>query len=131
VSPGACYLATFLPAFMPHAADPGFVLCKLGGPHADWYAANKGLDVNHDGVITVQDLTDRIARVTVGARWEEFAARVLAASDTEPPEELRDVPISERTTAPDSPEAFNEDNRPVFIIPDLDYTVKPPPDDNA
>lgn len=81
VSPGACYLATFLPAFMAHAGEPEFVLCDNNVLHTVWYVANKGLDVNHDGKITVQDLTDRVAHVCVGPRWAEFAARVNAAMD--------------------------------------------------
>jgi hypothetical protein len=86
-SPGACYLATFLPAFMSHADEPDFVLCDNTMVHTTWYVANRGLDVNGDGRITVQDLTDRIAAVCVGPRWEEFAARVYAATaePSEPP----------------------------------------------
>lgn len=87
VSPGACYLATFLPALMGHAAESAYVLCGRFGPHAEWYRANSGLDVNHDGWIRVQDLTDRIAQVTRGPRWDEFAARVIEAikgADTSP-----------------------------------------------
>lgn len=86
VSPAACYLSTFLPAFMSHAGDPSFVLCTTDDPlvipvpvHPGWYKANRGLDVNGDGKITVQDLADKIARSTVGPRWAEFAARVNAA----------------------------------------------------
>lgn len=113
VSPGACYLATFLPALMSHAADPTFVLCATLGPHAAWYAANKGLDVDHDGAIRVQDLTDRIARVQTGARWDEFAARVHAA--------MQD--------APTQPELVAADDAPVFVLDALDSD--PPPDPQA
>lgn len=87
VSPGACYLATFLPAFMSHAGEGAFVLCGRFGPHQVWYQANKGLDVNHDGWITVNDLTARIALVTTGTRWKEFEARVTElqrTADTDP-----------------------------------------------
>ena len=87
VSAGACYLATFLPALMAHATEPMFILCGRFGPHQEWYQANSGLDVNHDGWIRVQDLTDRIARVQKGSRWDEFASRVKACqqeADTEP-----------------------------------------------
>lgn len=80
VSPGACYLATFLPALMAHAGEPTFVLCGRFGPHEPWYRANGGLDVNKDGWIKVQDLTDQIARVTTGPRWDEFANRVRDAA---------------------------------------------------
>jgi hypothetical protein len=76
VSPGACYLATFLPALMAHADEPTYVLCGRFGPHELWYRANSGLDVNKDGWIKVQDLTDRIEQVTRGPRWDEFANRV-------------------------------------------------------
>ncbi len=79
VSPGACYLATFLPALMGHAADPFFVLCSRT-IHPEWYTPNKlAFDPGNSGSITVGALTDRIARVTVGPRWDEIYTRLRAA----------------------------------------------------
>jgi hypothetical protein len=95
VSPGAVYLSTFLPALMSHAGEGAFVLCGRFGPHQVWYQANSGLDANKDGWITVNDLTARIALVTTGARWTEFARRVVGA-------------IQDADTIP---EGIREDNR--------------------
>lgn len=99
-SPGACYVKTFLPAEMPHASDPTWVLTakpgvlpqfplgKYSGPQRDGgdgrvdaYTPNKGaFDPTGRGFITVQDLTDRIHRATSGsARWNAILPRIKAA----------------------------------------------------
>ena len=79
VSPGAVYLATFLPALMAHASDPDFVTCAADGPLAWAYRDNKVLDVDRDGKITVADLTAKIRAAQTGVRWSEFADRVRLA----------------------------------------------------
>jgi transglycosylase-like protein with SLT domain len=82
VSSGACYVATFLPALLPHAGDPTFVLCGSGGPLAWAYSANAGFDTGKTGVIRVSDLQAAVARATkfLGARWSEIVTRVNAVS---------------------------------------------------
>jgi hypothetical protein len=83
-----CYVATFLPAELPHAADPEHVLCALPGKHADFphgkydwaYKANHGaFDPEAKGWIQVSDMTARIERVAIGPRWQELEQRVRAA----------------------------------------------------
>lgn len=77
LSPGACYLATFLPALVRHAFDPQYVVCGAQGPFVFAYAGNwMAFDPTKKGYITVQDLTDRIHRVTTGPRWEELIQRI-------------------------------------------------------
>ena len=102
VTPGACYLCTFLPAYMPYAGRPLFVLCSPT-LHPEWYQANLGFDHTHKGYINVQDLTDAMNRATVGPRWEEFAARVRAAME----------PL------PDTLPEVNEMNRDAVTVPDV------------
>lgn len=85
-SPGAVYLSTFLPAYMSHASESTFVLCSAN-LHHEWYRANLVFDRDHKGFITVGDLSNRIAAVCVGPRWEEFAARIKDAeqlAETQP-----------------------------------------------
>jgi hypothetical protein len=84
VSPGACYLATFLPALMAHAAEPLFVLCSTT-LHPEWYGPNRAtFDPDGRGYITVGDLTRRVEAVTRGPRWDEFASRVRDAAQDAP-----------------------------------------------
>lgn len=87
-SPAACYVATFLPAELPHAGETERVLCALPGKHPDYptgkyvgaYEANHGaFDPDGKGWIQVSDMTARIERVATGPRWEELRARVIAA----------------------------------------------------
>ncbi|MFZ2526640.1 MAG: hemopexin repeat-containing protein [Rhodococcus sp. (in: high G+C Gram-positive bacteria)] len=73
-SAGRLYQATFLPATL-RGTNEDSVIAAPGGPHADAYNANKLLDTNHDGVITVSDLTARIDKVRRGQRWAALAQR--------------------------------------------------------
>lgn len=84
-SPGACYMATFCPAWIDRAVDPFWVICSKEGTcdsplspeqSREWYRENASLDVDQDGTITPGDLTAAIQRATVGARWADIAARV-------------------------------------------------------
>ena len=84
------------------------------GPFAWAYDANKVLDVNEDGAITVQDLTDKIARAQSGARWNEFASRVHAA-------------MQQADTLPE----VNEMNRDAVTVPDVTSEVFPGGDDEG
>lgn len=78
-SPSACYLATFLPALVSHGNEPMFVVCARNGPFEFAYNGNYlAFDPHGKGYITVQDLADRISRVTTGPRWEEIVERVTA-----------------------------------------------------
>jgi hypothetical protein len=63
---------------MPKGSDPATVVCANGGPYADAYAANRGLDMDGDGAITVGDLTARTDRMRQGGRWEALTARLAA-----------------------------------------------------
>ncbi len=121
VSMGACYLATFLPALMSHAGEPTFVLCGQHGPFAFAYAGNAGaFDPHQKGWITVQDLTDRIERVTTGPRWQEISDRIKVAMEARTTEPI--LPVAEEIAKGDPP---------VFLLPDYDDEPKPPPDDAA
>jgi hypothetical protein len=88
-SAAACYVKTFLPAELPHASNPGHVLCAQAGAHPDYprgkytgaYSANHyAFDkVPKRGWIEVRDLSRRIAEVCTGPRWEELVKRMEAA----------------------------------------------------
>lgn len=77
-SAGRLYQATFLPATLP-GSDESTVIAAPGGPNADAYNSNKVLDTNHDGQITVGDLTARIDQVRRGPRWDALMRRLAAA----------------------------------------------------
>jgi hypothetical protein len=85
VSAGACYLATFLPAFMKHANDTTFVLCGANGPLSWAYNANRSFDHDKKGFINIQDLTVAVERACVGPRWVEVAMRMHDALDADTP----------------------------------------------
>ncbi len=113
-SPGACYLATFLPALMSHASESAFVLCASHGPFAYAYAGNHAaFDPEGKGWITVQDLTDRIGRVAVGPRWQEIVDRLRQAAqgaDTDPervPIDIGDDGMPDLTTVQGQQEGLN------------------------
>lgn len=74
-SAGRLYQATFLPATLPNS-DESTVIAAPGGPNGQAYAANKVLDTNGDGRITVGDLTARIDKVRTGARWAAVMGRL-------------------------------------------------------
>jgi len=74
-SAGRLYQATFLPATLKNSTE-STVIAAPGGPYAKAYAANKGLDTNKDGVITVSDLTERLNRKKQTDRWKSLAARL-------------------------------------------------------
>lgn len=105
VSPGACYLATFLPALMPHANEPMFILCASNGPFQAAYAGNRGaFDPSGKGYITVQDLTDRIDRVLgSSSRAQDIMRRIKLVEATMDTDEVPIVP---------------EDDMPVFGLAD-------------
>ncbi len=91
----ACYVQTFLPALIHHSNEPAFVLCGRHGPFSDAYAGNcAAFDPDGSGFITVADLTARIDRAAVGARWQELSDRVASAlrdSETDPKPVITDV----------------------------------------
>jgi hypothetical protein len=78
---GALYLMNFLPAFMPHAGDPSFVLVRADNDPHGFYRDNAGLDVGHKGWIEVGDM----AKVANGAKarnpkkWAELQERLSSA----------------------------------------------------
>jgi hypothetical protein len=87
----AVYMGTFCPAWIAHAASPAWRICSADGFSHDsplsqadsklWYSQNKGLDKNHDGVISVSDLTASIFAADKGNRWDEIVARLKEAQD--------------------------------------------------
>jgi peptidoglycan hydrolase-like protein with peptidoglycan-binding domain len=75
-SAGRLYQATFLPATLKLGAASETIIAEQDGQY-DWaYAANKALDVNKDGRITIADLTAAVNRASRGPRWEEALARL-------------------------------------------------------
>jgi peptidoglycan hydrolase-like protein with peptidoglycan-binding domain len=90
---GSLYLMNFLPAYMPHAGDPSFVLARKGGLNdaadkrsADWYDANAGVDVEHKGWIQVSDMKRFAVKAQSDdpAKWAELRARMAATGETPP-----------------------------------------------
>lgn len=87
-SPGACYMATFTPAWLAHAADPSFVICSKDGENGagaisaetskEWYRENAVLDFDKDGKITSGDLDARVRAKLATARGQELSARIGA-----------------------------------------------------
>jgi Transglycosylase SLT domain len=77
-SAGQLYQATFLPATLPGSSEET-VMAAPGGPNASAYTANRLLDTNRDGKITVSDLTARINNVRQGDRWNALTARLDAS----------------------------------------------------
>lgn len=76
VSIGAVYTATFLPALLKHAGDPGFILTAKDGPLGWAYSPNAVFDANRDYAITVGELEDAVRRNCRGPRWAELVARL-------------------------------------------------------
>lgn len=79
VSIGAIYTATFLPALLPHAGDPDFVLTAKDGPLGWAYAPNAAFDVDHNYAITVGELESAVKRNCQGVRWSEILGRLGVA----------------------------------------------------
>ena len=64
---GNLYASVFLPAYT--SRPPNFVVARDGGPNdaganrsGSWYAANRGLDLNRDGAITIAELGERVSK---------------------------------------------------------------------
>lgn len=57
------YQANFMPATLATAKRAGDVIASKVGPYAMEYEANKGLDMNKDGKITLSDLGDFLEHV--------------------------------------------------------------------
>lgn len=70
------YVATFLPALVPHAGTPSYVLVARGGQLGWAYSANSGFDKNRDLRITVAELEEAVVRNATGPRWRELLARL-------------------------------------------------------
>lgn len=77
---GAVYVATFLPALLPQAGDPAYVLCSADpqSTYAWAYRANAGLDRGATGTITVADLAAAATRALNSPRGLELLDRVSA-----------------------------------------------------
>jgi Transglycosylase SLT domain len=76
-SAGRLYQAVFLPGTL-RGSDESTVIAAPAGPNAGAYKSNVGLDMNHDGAITVSDLTARIDHFRQGPRWIELMRRLNA-----------------------------------------------------
>jgi murein DD-endopeptidase MepM/ murein hydrolase activator NlpD len=64
---GNLYASVFLPAYT--SRPPNFVVARNGGPNdaganrsGSWYSANRGLDLNNDGTITIAELGERVSK---------------------------------------------------------------------
>lgn len=108
INASACYVATFLPAFLDHAGDPAYVLCGARGPLSWAYAANRGFDHTGKGTILVSDLSDAITRscAALGSKWTDAVAQIRAAQGPIVP----------------------ADNQPVYIAPNPLDDSDPPPE---
>lgn len=89
-SDALCYVATFLPSCLAGAVAAGegagdYVLCAAAGPMAWAYAANKVLDRDGDGAITVGDLARHLEIQCRGARYDAIAYRLARANGENPP----------------------------------------------
>lgn len=86
-SDALCYVAVFLPALGKKAQETGdeFVLCGQRGPLAWAYGANKVLDRDKNGNITVGDLGRQLAAQCRGARWDAILWRLRQAMGLQPP----------------------------------------------
>lgn len=78
-SVAACYLATFMPAYLDHAQEPGFVLASKG-LRGFIYNANRGFDANGDLAITVGELALACGRAARGGRWLQVVADLSLGS---------------------------------------------------
>ncbi len=87
LSDALCYVAVFLPALGAKAAAQGneYVLCGARGPLAWAYGANKVLDRDKNGSITVGDLGQQLASQCSGARWDAILWRLRQAMGLQPP----------------------------------------------
>lgn len=71
----ALYLYNFLPAYIAHANQPGFVLTRRA-EGTGYYEGNTGFDVDGKGYITVQDITTHINKVRNLKRYRDLHARL-------------------------------------------------------
>lgn len=81
------YQANFLPATLRTAKRPRDVIASRRGPYAPQYAANAGLDVTGDGVITLEDLGHYLERRIAqgGGALEAVVGRAYASQPTSAP----------------------------------------------
>lgn len=78
------YQANFLPATLPKATGPDDVIAGAEGPYASAYAANRDLDVDGDGAITLDDLGASLER-TAAAYGSTLSDAIAAAYAHAPP----------------------------------------------
>lgn len=106
-SDALCYTACFLPAMLKKAAEVGesYVLCGARGPLTWAYVANKGLDYDGDGNISLGDLGRHLERVCRGARYEVIVNNLREAMGLQP----RPLPEPE-PTVPELPNPISEDD---------------------
>jgi hypothetical protein len=76
-----CYQANFLPATLDTATSLNSVIATQG---SDVYAANAGFDTTHQGVITVQDLADFVAKAASTQAVQDAIAKTYAISGGSP-----------------------------------------------
>lgn len=69
------YCAVFLPAELPHANDPDYVLAARDSKRSLVFQQNANFDQNGDGRITVSELSQAVVRNCVGPRWTEIVKR--------------------------------------------------------
>jgi hypothetical protein len=137
-SDALCYVAVFLPALGAKAQKDGpeFVLCGARGPLAWAYGANKVLDKDGNGNITVSDLGRQLEAQCKGTRWDAIMWRMRQAMGlqpptlAEPPDTLPEIPVV-NTDIPPALDTY--DAEPVVHVEEVagDYLSPDEPDDAA
>lgn len=89
---GTLYLLNFLPRYMGHRNEPGYVLAARDGPNGDnhpssqaWYKANSGLDFGGKGYIEVADMDRAMASAANSQAYKSAVARLYAEGPTSGP----------------------------------------------
>ncbi len=90
-SDALCYVAIFLPALgaKAQAEGPEFILCGQRGPLSWAYQANRVLDRDGNGSITVADLGAQLTAQCKGPRWDAIISRLrqeLGVQPSTPPD---------------------------------------------
>ncbi len=124
-SDALCYVAVFLPALGAKASQmgPEYVLCGARGPLAWAYGANKVLDKDNDGAITVGDLGRQLTAQCHGARWDAILWRLREAMGLQPPA-VEPPPDTQ-------PEVANPASEPTICAPPLPIIDMDDPPDSA
>jgi hypothetical protein len=78
------YQAVFLPASLDAGSSDETVVCGAQGPFAAAYAANRSVDGEGKGFISVRDLRAAVEARAQGPRWDEILRRLGTPVDPRP-----------------------------------------------